>query len=885
MSSKSAPTPTLTPTSHNDDGSSTKTSILLQVLTACRQFLRFLALVLALAPSVLKMYETSHWFRSEDDPSPYDQSRDWFEVTRIPYAKIFDHHDKTLMRVYFFIVPYILSAFCLATAHVVNDCWIKSIKNRTLAYNGVATSSPRSLGHLLLRSLLEQTWQVPQLAKRFLWAPKQVSTAELLGIAAYLVVNVGTFAVRVKRSLPRGTRKLHFLEDMDEDRGKEEIPFASWEACEIWAKTLGILAILNLGWYLILPIGRRSVMLEALCLSWERAVKYHRWIGYYTMLLTLGHGVMYVGVWIHGNGSERFDPDGLMIQHNLVPWGCSARNEEGVVDSCDDRTAHQLRVNFYGFAAFFLMMIMTVFALPWIRRAHFEWFYYTHHIFPLVLFFMGLHYRGAFIYLIPGVAMYSVDKLFPLFAYRSAGTVRTKLVSPDVLEIRIPTRTQEYYGGSYVFLNVPSVSWLEWHPYSLTSAPREEGQDLVFHLKGAGTWTRAVIEEALKAKANGSDLTVRIDGFYGPPLVEALAKKDSVVLVGGGIGITPMVSIARDMAAKAPHVPVSLLWVVKTTTEYGVLSNELEDLMRQSSPGKMDVRVWVTLSQPEPSVDEPIEIDVDTLGAEQGKAITFLTKDISEALCDESQVDSLLSNLSAIRIRRPADWSRSVSPSYLFVQGGFQPATNALVMGLSIVVGLSSYALTWHLGETNEIEPADKLGLLHMFMCVLWILSFIAFVGVVRKVILATQPTNTPSAGKDISPGKDIVLDQTARLDASERTDKDPEKGVGVTSFHSNSSSSNSTVYTTSDDSREGHAAMLKGRIGFRPNLAFEFGKITTSGDHTHKDVGVLACGPLAMVQSITQICNKPRSGCQWGMQQDDGTNVFFSFTEEDWEW
>jgi hypothetical protein len=151
--------------------------------------------------------------------------------------------------------------------------------------------------------------------------------------------------------------------------------------------------------------------------------------------------------------------------------------------------------------------------------------------------------------------------------------------------------------------------------------------------------------------------------------------------------------------------------------------------MRQSGRGKMDVRIWVTLSQPEPSVDILIEIDVDNLAAEQGKATTFLTKDISEAPCDESQVNCLLPDLSVIRIRRLVNWSRSVRPSYLFVQSGFQPSTNALVMGSSVVVGLSSYALTWHLDETNEIEPADKLGLLHMFMCVFWIFSFIAFVG------------------------------------------------------------------------------------------------------------------------------------------------------------
>ena len=871
-----------TPTSRKEGGN---TALILANMI--RTLLHFLAFVLALAPSVLKMYETSHWFRSEDDPSPYDLAGAWFEVARIPYATAFDHNDKTLMRVYFFIVPYILSAFCLAASHFVNDYWIKNTNVAKGTYYATP-SPPRSLGHLLLRSLLEQTWQIPKLAQRFLWAPRQVSTAELLGIAAYLVVNVGTFAVRVKRSLPRGTRKLHFLVDLDENQGKQEIPPVSWEACEIWAKTLGILAILNLGWYLILPIGRRSVMLEAFCLSWERAVKYHRWIGYYTILLTLGHCGMYIGVWIYGSGNERFDPKGNMIQHNLVPWGCSARNEEDMDDSCNDDTALQLRVNFYGFASFFLMIFMTVFALPWIRRTHFEWFYYTHHLFPLVLFFMGLHYKGSFIYLIPGVAMYSVDKLFPLFAYRSAGTVRTRLVAPDVLEIRIPTRTQEYYGGSYVFLNVPSVSWLEWHPYSLTSAPQEEGQDLVFHLKGAGKWTRSVIEAAVKAKAGGSDLTVRIDGFYGPPLMEGLVKKDAVVLVGGGIGVTPMVSIARDLVERAPHVYVSLLWVVRTITEYGVLSDELEGLMRQRNPDNVDVRVWVTLSQPEPGTvaDELVEIDVDNLGECRSKITTFLTRDICEHLCEESQVNSLLSNLSVIRSRSvPASSGSVVSPSYLFEQGGFQGSTNALVMGMSVVVGLSAYALTWHIGETNEIEPADKLGLLHMFMSVLWIFLFIAFVGVVRKLVLVNESSVVHTMQSKTKAGNQILQDETTRLEESEATLNGSHKGAAVKVSECDSSEMGSTTGADATSSRFVHAAMVQGRIGCRPNLGLEFRKIRTSGDHALKNVGVLACGPMAMVQSITKICNKPNSGCQWGTQQEDGTNAFFSFTEEDWEW
>ena len=812
-----------------------------------RRFLLAIAFFLALGPSVLKMYETSHWFR-EEDPSVYDKAKDWFAEAKIPYAKAFHHHEKSLMRVYFFVVPYILSAFLLAASHAIEGQFTSSRSKSDGAF-----APPRS--YLLLRSLLEQTWQTPHFAQRFLWAPNQISTAELLGIATYLTLNVGTFAVRVRRSLPRGTRKLLFLVDLDEDLGKEPIPNVSWEACEIWAKTLGILAILNLGWYLILPIGRRSVMLEAFCLSWERAVKYHRWIGYYTILLVLAHCVMYFGVWIYGNGHDRYDPEGNMIRRNMVPWGC------GDGGLCDDDQKLQLRINMYGLVSFFFMMVMTVFTLPRIRRAHFEWFYYTHHLFIFVLFFLCLHYKGSFIYLIPGVAMYMVDKIFPLMAYRSAGTVETRLASPDVLEIFVPTATQGYYGGAYVFLNVPEVSWLEWHPFSLTSAPGKNGDRLVFHLKAAGTWTRAVLEAAAKARSEGSDLTVRIDGFYGHKVTENLSKKSAVVLVGGGIGVTPMVSVARDLVKNAPTVPVTLLWIVRTVAEACVLTDELTKASKHSS-GELDVRVWVTLSQPEPHLDDTEQPNL-------------LTKDNVGDLSHEEQVIALSSTISTIRsasshkhLTTDSKVERAVSQSYMFHRLGFTPTTNALVMGMSAVVALSSYALTWHWGETKEFEPEDKLSLLHMTMIVVCVPVFMLIIECTRYLY---RGYGTSIAG---SPGEG----ETKHFSDLSGSDKFSSDKSDLNNFDSDSPKA---------DDEELFASMVKGRIGCRPDFALEFSKIKTASgsDDFCADAGVLACGPLAMVKSITKICNTPDSGCAWGKEQEDGPDVFFSFTEEDWEW
>ena len=123
-------------------------------------------------------------------------------------------------------------------------------------------------------SFLCQTFAFPSILTH-VGLPHRVSMGELLGVAAFLILNNGTMFVRVRRSLPRGSRKITFLVDEDEDVSREAIDPFSWQACEVWAKTLGVIAILNLGWYLLLPIGRKSVLLQAAGVSWERAVKYH----------------------------------------------------------------------------------------------------------------------------------------------------------------------------------------------------------------------------------------------------------------------------------------------------------------------------------------------------------------------------------------------------------------------------------------------------------------------------------------------------------------------------------------------------------------------------------------------------------------------------------
>lgn len=46
--------------------------------------------------------------------------------------------------------------------------------------------------------------------------------------------------------------------------------------------------------------------------------------------------------------------------------------------------------------------------------------------------------------------------------------------------------------GQYIFINCPSVSRLEWHPFTLTSAPEEDMFSV--HIRSAGDWTENLIK-------------------------------------------------------------------------------------------------------------------------------------------------------------------------------------------------------------------------------------------------------------------------------------------------------------------------------------------------------------------------------------------------------
>lgn len=231
-----------------------------------------------------------------------------------------------------------------------------------------------------------------------------------------------------------------------------------------------------------------------------------------------------------------------------------------------------------------------------IRRRSYELFYYTHHFSYVLIFMLMWHATMVWYYIAPGIVLYLVD-----YAIRMNNTVLYDIkvqslttVTSDVTVLSYVATVPHYlqyligYGkhmkyevGQYCFINIPDVSQLEWHPFTISSLPQEF--EVQHHIKcmGKGEWTNNLYDFARKNNYNNNVL-VNVDGPYG--MCFTVENYTHILLVAGGIGITPMQAHFRYLCAaftsrqisEVSHLlKVTLVWVVRDIADAEMFLNKV----------------------------------------------------------------------------------------------------------------------------------------------------------------------------------------------------------------------------------------------------------------------------------------------------------------------
>ncbi|XP_009122345.1 respiratory burst oxidase homolog protein A isoform X2 [Brassica rapa] len=242
-----------------------------------------------------------------------------------------------------------------------------------------------------------------------------------------------------------------------------------------------------------------------------------------------------------------------------------------------------------GIAMVVLMTIAFTLATPWFRRnklklpgplkkiTGFNAFWYSHHLFVIVYSLLIVHgyyvylikewsKKTTWMYLMVPVVLYLSERLIRAFrsGIEAVSILKVAVLPGNVLSLQMSRPSNfRYKSGQYMYLNCSEVSSLEWHPFSITSAPGDEY--LSVHIRVLGDWTkqlRQLFSEVCKPRLPDENRPNRadprlldnipnfprilIDGPYGAP-AQDYKNFEVVLLVGLGIGATPMISIVKDI--------------------------------------------------------------------------------------------------------------------------------------------------------------------------------------------------------------------------------------------------------------------------------------------------------------------------------------------------
>ncbi|KAL7583087.1 hypothetical protein Lser_V15G43873 [Lactuca serriola] len=261
---------------------------------------------------------------------------------------------------------------------------------------------------------------------------------------------------------------------------------------------------------LFFPVTRGSLVLRLLGLTSESTIKYHIWIGNLTMMFFIAHGLCYIVFW------------GTTHQiSQMMKW-----EKIGIS-------------NVAGEVGLFIGIVI------WLTSVS--------------LFFI-LHVGFSYIWIsLPGFYLFLIDRILRLLqSQQKVRLVSARVLPCQVVELNFSkTQGLKYNPTSLIFVNVPSISKLQWHPFTVTSSSDFDDEKLSVVIKSKGSWSQKLYEK-LSMPSPMDHLQVSVEGPYGPVSTN-FQQYDKLVMFSGGSGITPFISIIRELLHMENNTPQILL--------------------------------------------------------------------------------------------------------------------------------------------------------------------------------------------------------------------------------------------------------------------------------------------------------------------------------------
>eukprot|EP00048_Salpingoeca_helianthica_P015933 m.229488 g.229488 ORF g.229488 m.229488 type:complete len:561 (+) comp17756_c0_seq1:183-1865(+) len=298
---------------------------------------------------------------------------------------------------------------------------------------------------------------------------------------------------------------------------------------------------------LLILIMRNSFIYSLFGVSVDQALVLHRWLGWLVFVcITLHRGMGLFWVYWHNNPPASNSLNSALINTTTTAAPVTRKRKE----SGEGYTiADTWKVSFliWGFTAWCALLAVVVFSLPIVRRRGYDLFLASHLLIFAYFVAATAHDAASVAFFIIGMLFVFYDKVKQWFRLRNRFTVTSiDTTHTDLVKLRFRgTLPRQHKPAQYVFLCVPSMSKLQWHPFTISSTPSCQEHEVC--IRALGDYTQTLFQTCKAAKsALNPPLQVSVDGPYGSagPAC-AFSSAPVKMLIVGGIGVTPAISLLR----------------------------------------------------------------------------------------------------------------------------------------------------------------------------------------------------------------------------------------------------------------------------------------------------------------------------------------------------
>eukprot|EP00048_Salpingoeca_helianthica_P017487 m.237486 g.237486 ORF g.237486 m.237486 type:complete len:545 (+) comp21154_c0_seq1:2555-4189(+) len=340
--------------------------------------------------------------------------------------------------------------------------------------------------------------------------------------------------------------------------------------------------------FVLMPAARTGIWVNVFAIPYERAIKYHRFFGVLMYVAVTLHALMFWAQWL----------DEGHLKENIFGYqGMFAFKE---IQVYDDPTWVIVETSWF-------LMTLSIISI-FFRRYFYTGFQYFHQAAGIIFYVAGIiHGWGFWYYAIGGLILWLCDRL-------SRGLQSITTYTPARFEwhsassctfIKLEGNLPKYTPGQYFMLNIPGVSINEWHPYSASASL---DNSLIFYLRArpnSTSWVPSSMQSSTLCNlftrpewsARLADLAARTDqkrtsGTVEYPVVRMQgpyghidsSSHETLLLFGGGIGITPLIATYTEMRRRASlgTLPsrlrkVVLVWVTRNMHDFHMFEDVLLD--------------------------------------------------------------------------------------------------------------------------------------------------------------------------------------------------------------------------------------------------------------------------------------------------------------------